>query len=150
MSRTRGRRAPVVGRPLAWLAVVLLIALGAWLQRGHDLPRPDAGQAAPRVGSVPAASTGSLPAFLPPEAHDTLRRIASGGPHPHPQDGAPFGNRERLLPPQSRGHYREYTVSTPALGHRGARRIVTGGDPPRDYYYTDDHYASFRRFEVAR
>ena len=61
-----------------------------------------------------------------------------------------FQNRERQLPPQPRGHYREYTVRTPGLGHRGPRRIVTGGDPPQDYWYTDDHYASFRRFEVAR
>jgi ribonuclease T1 len=26
---------------------------------------------------------------------------------------------------------------------------VAGGDPPREWYYSDDHYASFRRFEPA-
>lgn len=77
-----------------------------------------------------------------------------------------FGNRERLLPLRERGHYREYTVRTPGARDRGARRIVAGGcdGPPApaakpgrnqphfvapcaagEYYYTDDHYASFRR-----
>ena len=36
-----------------------------------------------------------------------------------------------------------------SLDHRGARRIVTGGKPPSEYYYTDDHYESFRRFEIG-
>lgn len=58
-----------------------------------------------------------------------------------------FFNREGLLPAKPRGYYREFTVDTPGLSHRGARRIVTGGDPPEVWYYTDDHYASFRRFE---
>ena len=53
------------------------------------------------------------------------------------------------LPRQPRGWYREYTVDTPGLSHRGARRIVTGGNPPREWYYTDDHYDSFRGFDVA-
>ena len=61
-----------------------------------------------------------------------------------------FGNRERRLPPKPRGWYREYTVDTPGVGHRGARRIVTGGRPPSEWYYTDDHYDSFRQFEVSR
>ena len=73
--------------------------------------------------------------------------IQRGGPFPHRQDGSVFGNREGHLPRQPRGWYREYTVETPGLGHRGARRIVTGGQPPRDWYYTDDHYDSFRRFD---
>ena len=59
-----------------------------------------------------------------------------------------FGNREQRLPQRSRGYYREYTVDTPGLSHRGARRIVTGGDPPEAWYYTDDHYDSFRSFHV--
>ena len=60
-----------------------------------------------------------------------------------------FGNREGLLPRQPRGWYREYTVDTPGLRHRGARRIVTGGNPPREWYYSDDHYRSFRSFHVG-
>lgn len=69
------------------------------------------------------------------------------GPFEHRQDGSTFQNRERRLPAQARGYYREYTVETPGSGDRGARRIVTGGDPPTEYYYTDDHYRSFRRFD---
>ena len=38
-----------------------------------------------------------------------------------------------------------WTVRTPGLSHRGPRRIVTGGQPPSEYWYTDDHYESFRR-----
>ena len=93
---------------------------------------------------------GQWPAFLPVEALDTLRRIEAGGPFDHRQDGGTFQNRERLLPSQRRGYYREYTVETPGSRDRGARRIVTGGDPPREYYYTDDHYESFRRFEMSQ
>ncbi len=80
----------------------------------------------------------------------TLRLIERGGPFPHEQDGTTFFNREGLLPPQPRGYYREYTVETPGLSHRGARRIVTGGEPPEVFYYTDDHYASFRVLEDRR
>ena len=63
-----------------------------------------------------------------------------------------FGNREGHLPRESRGWYREYTVATPGLSHRGTRRIITGGNPPQAWYYTDDHYDSFRAFDpgIAR
>ncbi|MGJ7458709.1 ribonuclease domain-containing protein [Halomonas sp. MA07-2] len=81
---------------------------------------------------------------------ETLRLIERGGPFPHSQDGTTFHNRERLLPQRPRGYYREYTVETPGLSHRGARRIVTGGDPPEIFYFTDDHYASFRVLEDHR
>ncbi len=57
-----------------------------------------------------------------------------------------FGNREGHLPRKPRGWYREYTVDTPGLSHRGARRIVTGGNPPQTWHYTSDHYDSFRAF----
>lgn len=80
---------------------------------------------------------------LPVEARATLARIRNGGPHPYAQDGTVFGNRERLLPLRPRGHYREYTVPTPGRRDRGARRIVTGRDGT--FYYTDDHYRTFRR-----
>lgn len=82
---------------------------------------------------------------LPPEARDTLALIARGGPYPHRQDGTVFNNFERRLPARPRGWYREFTVRTPGLSHRGPRRIVTGGQPPSEYWYTDDHYGSFRR-----
>jgi len=80
---------------------------------------------------------------LPAEARETLERIKAGGPFPYRQDGRVFGNREGLLPKQKRGYYREYTVRTPGARDRGARRIVAGQGG--EYYYTDDHYRSFRR-----
>ncbi len=108
-------------------------------------------EAAPPAPAASSTVAESAPAaFLPAEAHATLRLIAQGGPFPHSQDGSVFGNRENRLPSKPRGYYREYTVETPGLGHRGARRIITGGQPPDVYYYTDDHYDSFRSFQVAR
>jgi ribonuclease T1 len=80
---------------------------------------------------------------LPPEARQTLLLIKQGGPFPYSKDGTRFGNREGLLPQQARNYYREYTVSTPGLSHRGARRIVTGSGG--EYWYTADHYRSFKR-----
>lgn len=100
---------------------------------------------------------------LPAEAHLTLQLIRNGGPFPHERDGITFGNYEKLLPSAPRGHYREYTVTTPGVSHRGARRIVVGCERQRPanmpagplrlahcrdggvFYYTADHYRSFRR-----
>ncbi|MDP1693308.1 MAG: ribonuclease domain-containing protein [Burkholderiaceae bacterium] len=87
-------------------------------------------------------------ASLPPEARQTEQLIRSGGPFPDAKDGSVFGNRERQLPRQNRGYYREYTVKTPGSRDRGARRIVCGGHQtarPQACYYTADHYASFKR-----
>ena len=96
------------------------------------------------VAALALALAAEIPvAHLPPEARETLARIQSGGPFPHPQDGRVFQNRENLLPGRERGYYREYTVKTPGARDRGARRIVSGRGG--EYYYTDDHYRSFRR-----
>ncbi|MBX9835456.1 MAG: ribonuclease [Burkholderiaceae bacterium] len=83
---------------------------------------------------------------LPRQGRTTYALIHQGGPFPHDKDGIVFGNRERLLPAQQRGYYREYTVGTPGARNRGARRIVCGGKPvaPSVCYYTADHYNSFR------
>ena len=85
-------------------------------------------------------------AEIPAPGAQTYELIARGGPFPYEKDGAVFGNRERLLPIRHRGYYREYTVNTPGLSHRGTRRIVCGGEAkrPDTCYYTADHYASFR------
>jgi ribonuclease T1 len=108
-------------------------------------PLPTSGlQARETADGVPAVQWSALPA----EAQATERLIRAGGPFPYAKDGSVFGNREHKLPRRARGYYREYTVgSAPAHG-RGARRIVCGGARPTDpeaCYYTDDHYASFRR-----
>lgn len=84
---------------------------------------------------------------LPPQARETLRLIDRGGPFPYPRDGVVFNNFERRLPLRPRGYYREYTVPTPGLRNRGARRIISGGEPPVVFYYTGDHYQSFREIQ---
>ncbi len=97
--------------------------------------------------AVPTPGTVTL-AELPREARDTDALIRAGGPFPYSKDGTTFGNRERLLPQQTRGYYREYTVKTPSAHDRGARRIVCGGHKPTApdaCFYTGDHYASFAR-----
>ena len=132
--------------PLILLAA-LVVALVMWRQPPSTPQGPAASSyTASQIDHASDSST--LPAFLPPEARDTLRRIASGGPFAHSQDGAVFGNYEHRLPQQPRGYYHEYTVETPGAHNRGARRIITGGTPPQVHYYTDDHYRSFRRFAV--
>lgn len=78
---------------------------------------------------------------LPPEAAETLALIDDGGPYPYDRDGLTFGNFEGILPDEPRGYYREFTVETPGLSHRGARRIVVGDGG--ELYWTDDHYESF-------
>jgi ribonuclease T1 len=80
---------------------------------------------------------------LPPEAQQTLTLIKQGGPFPYAKDGVVFGNYEHVLPPQRRGYYHEYTVKTPGVRSRGALRIIAGGDT--EYFYTNDHYATFKR-----
>lgn len=84
---------------------------------------------------------------LPAEARETLRLIDAGGPFPYRRDGIVFQNRERRLPEQPKGYYREYTVTTPGSKDRGARRIIAGDKPPGVFYYTGDHYKSFRRIQ---
>lgn len=134
-------------KPLLLLAVLAIAAL-LW---GRHSPEPSPqGTALPQSASAPRGASNTLPSFLPPEAADTLRRIASGGPFQHRQDGVVFQNREHRLPAMPEGYYHEYTVDTPGLDYRGARRIITGGTPPQVYYYTDDHYRTFRPFEVSR
>lgn len=82
-------------------------------------------------------------AQLPAEAVRTLALIKRGGPFPYQRDGIVFRNREGRLPSRQSGYYREYTVPTPGAQDRGARRIIAGADS--EFFYTEDHYRSFRR-----
>src|SRR5215468_2114066 len=97
-----------------------------------------AGEATARSSAAPDVPVSALPA----EARITLLHIRDGGPFPFSRDGVVFGNREHLLPPQPRGYYHEYTVPTPGVKTRGARRIICGGPrtAPHLCYYTSDHY----------
>ncbi len=141
-----------------WIWVVAALLFAVWLFWPRTVNSPAPGETPPST-SAPAAGGGAvelardhapaLPAFLPSEARQTVALIRRGGPYPHAQDGSVFQNRERHLPDMPRGYYREYTVETPGAGNRGARRIITGGQPPSTWYYTDDHYDSFRSFDVA-
>jgi ribonuclease T1 len=84
-------------------------------------------------------------AQLPPQARQTLKLIETGGPYPYRQDGTIFQNREKLLPPEPNGYYREFTVPTQRSQGRGSLRIIAGKNGER--YYTPDHYQSFLRIE---
>ncbi len=150
------------------LLALALLASWAWLQRApapvvgripapvaQPLPDNVPRERAEPLSQPPGRETSRWPAFLPREALATLQRIEHGGPHPYGQDGNSFQNREHRLPRRPRGYYREYTVVTPGSGDRGARRIIAGGgipgeSPPVEYFYSDDHYRSFRRFVPSR
>jgi ribonuclease T1 len=127
------------------LAQVWLVLAAAGVQ-ARNAPNP---VAEPPSHSALDTSIGVIAlAMLPVQGQEVWNRIHQGGPFRYEKDGTVFGNRERLLPSQARGFYREYTVPTPGLNHRGARRIVCGGALPRApqaCYYTADHYASFKR-----
>jgi ribonuclease T1 len=124
-------------RRLGIPVLILLIAAATLWQRDGGIGPPDPART---DGRGPAAT----PQGLPAEAWATVELIERGGPFPYRNDGSVFQNREGHLPAAERGHYREYTVPTPGASDRGARRLVTGGTPPSDWYYTDDHYRSFR------
>ncbi|QCB48796.1 ribonuclease N [Hydrogenophaga sp. PAMC20947] len=125
-------------RSVGSLAAVLVITAGTyWVQAR-----------APQTAALPDPAVASVfTTGLPEQGHEMLVQIRQGGPFRYEKDGTVFGNRERLLPDQKRGYYREYTVPTPGLNHRGARRIVCGGQRPQRpdaCYYTEDHYNSFK------
>ena len=123
---------------LALMALAAAVAGTALVQARAPQPSPVLHGSA--VASVAASA-------LPQQGLQVLAPIQQGGPFRFEKDGVVFGNRERQLPSQKRGYYREYTVPTPGLSHRGARRIVCGGQKPQRpdaCFYTADHYTSFR------
>ncbi len=120
------------------LALALTASFGTFLVQA----RTPQDQALPGTNAAALAESG-----LPLQGRQVMELIRQGGPFRYEKDGTVFGNRERLLPSQRRGFYREYTVPTPGLSHRGAKRIVCGGLQPRvpdACYYTEDHYSSFK------
>jgi ribonuclease T1 len=75
----------------------------------------------------------------------TLARIQRHERLDFPNDGVVFQNRERRLPQQSAGYYREFVHPTPGLRGPGPQRIVTGKED--EIYYTADHYRTFQRLD---
>jgi guanyl-specific ribonuclease Sa len=129
-----------------WLRIIPLLVFAAVAATGWWARDFQTDRAVGTGARAPAVRDAGLPA----EAESTLRLIQRGGPFPYDRDGSIFQNREQRLPVEPRGFYREYTVPTPGSRDRGARRIVTGGEPPRVFYYTEDHYRTFRRIEVPQ
>lgn len=128
----------VVVRVWALAVMGLVLGLGGLSQSVEARPGFD------EIGAIRAAD-------LPVEGREVLAAIRAGGPFASRRDGIMFGNREGVLPRRARGYYAEYTVPTPGARNRGARRIVAGrgrtGDfrTSDEYYYTNDHYETFRR-----
>ena len=121
-------------RALRWSLATILASCLAWGMPAHSR------------GDAPRASLHEVAAAqLPKDARDTIELIRKGGPFPYDRDGVAFGNFEKRLPAQARGYYREYTVRTPGVKSRGARRIVAGRGG--ELYYTDDHYQTFKRIK---
>jgi guanyl-specific ribonuclease Sa len=131
------------------LLSVALAVVAALAWRGSVVPHQALAPADAMARPAASAPGLSIPGFLPPEALYTVNLIRHGGPYPFAQDNSIFGNREGRLPAHERGYYHEYTVITPGAPTRGTRRIITGGTPPAVYYYTDDHYETFRPFQVT-
>lgn len=126
---------------VATLAVATIVFAGGPISaQARSAPADYAGRGTADIGTIAVGQ-------LPPQAVNTLGLIAAGGPYPFEKDGVVFGNFERVLPYHRRGYYHEYTVPTPRARNRGARRIVCGGPLRRtdNCYYSDDHYASFKR-----
>jgi len=102
--------------------------------------------------AVPGAKAGmdvKTLSSLPAEAGATWKLIESNGPFPHPRnDGVTFQNREKRLPQEDSGYYKEYTVPTPGSPDRGARRLVTGKE--KEVFYTGDHYSTFVVVDVTK
>jgi ribonuclease T1 len=157
-------------RNLALLLVVLLLfGWQAWQRHvpaGASAGAPAGTSASPFPHSTPSPPATRAPApatrddaradadadageagALPREVPQVLARIRAGGPFPYERDGVVFGNFEGHLPRRARGYYHEYTVPTPGEHGRGARRIIAGGNPPREFWYTGDHYDSFVRLK---
>ncbi len=124
------------GRPISWMSTIkrtlLAFVILSCAALATNLYAFSLGK---EIGSIELKE-------LPKEGRETYALIKTNGPFAYAKDGSIFGNREKILPKQKRGYYREYTVKTPGARNRGARRIVCG--EKRDCYYTADHYASFK------
>ena len=131
-----------------WPLSLALLAVVERQAPAQSLHRPVRDGYSLRTTVIPTAPIGQIPfAALPAEAQTLTMSICHWGHRPHVvhHDGAIFHNAESRLPPRQMGYYHEYTVPTPGLYDRGARRIIVGGTPPQAGYYTADHYQTFQR-----
>lgn len=123
-----------------------------------DVPRSSPPATRPTTPTTPSttsatasSSTADLNSIRDAAERDQVRSIIdaidAGGPFRYSKDGSTWQNRERRLPKQRPGHYREYTVDTPGSDDRGARRIIAGAE--HEIYYTRDHYDSFTQLRTA-
>ncbi|MGA8850522.1 MAG: ribonuclease domain-containing protein [Aeromicrobium sp.] len=131
------------------LLVIVTVGYVAFVEPGSPSATPPASPPRMETSVSPPVSTppSSAERSLPPEARDTIAAIDAGGPFGYDRDGSVFQNRERRLPAEERGYWREYTVDTPGSSDRGARRLVEGRRG--ELYYTDDHYRTFRQIRSA-
>jgi ribonuclease T1 len=121
-------------RPFAALLLLIVLLLAGYAVRAvHD--------------RQPAAPAGIALSALPVQARQTVTLIRRGGPFPYPEDGIVYDNRNKRLPREPVGYYHEYTVQTPGDTDRGERRIVTSRNGT--FYWTADHYATFRRINLS-
>lgn len=163
MPRTT-QRLPLSQRMLLRLALLAVVLGGLWVYDHYIKPQPPDAAAPQAEMSLPAerpatpsSSTDSL-VIQDLELRDergrvlyrgevdlapTLERIAANERLRFPNDGSTFQNRERRLPRQRSGYYREWVVPTPGDDGPGPQRIVTGAEG--EVWYTSDHYRSFRR-----
>lgn len=115
--------------------------------RAHDDRAPDRTDSTARRADTRTSTAVDVEGIGDAEERAAIvaiaRAIDRGGPFAYRKDGAVFANRERQLPEQPRGHWREYTVPTPGSPDRGARRIIAG--KTGELFYTRDHYRTFRR-----
>lgn len=141
-----GRRLTV-----ALVGLVALVVVGWFVKDNTSGSAPSPSQTSTSV-AVPGASSGldvQALSKLPAEAAKTWKLIEAKGPFPYPRnDGVTFENREKRLPQQKSGYYKEYTVPTPGSPDRGARRIVTGAE--KEVFYTGDHYSTFVVVDVNK
>ncbi|MEY9858123.1 ribonuclease T1 [Catenulispora sp. GAS73] len=128
--------------PLVALLVLVIAAALGLAGCGGSSSKGSSPKASSSSAAAKPAGMGSIAeASLPAEARDVIKRIDDGGTFQYRQDGVTFQNRERQLPAEPSGYYREYTVATPGAADRGARRLILGRDG--ELYYTPDHYKSF-------
>ncbi|WP_194906549.1 ribonuclease domain-containing protein [Catenulispora rubra] len=128
--------------PLVALLALLIVAALGLAGCGSSSSKGSSSKAgSSSAAAKPAGMASIAEASLPAEARDVIKRIDDGGTFQYRQDGVTFQNRERQLPSEPSGYYREYTVATPGAADRGARRLILGRNG--ELYYTPDHYKSF-------